>query len=171
VRAVWSWQRRRAKQLGAAGRCEGGAVAFTQYFGSALQLTPHLHVLVPEGVWQDRSYEALPPPAEEEVGAILVRVVRALRRDFEKLEVPWPEDGLDALWVAGIQHRLPLGEEPLPKGRRKRLAVVEGFRLQADSAVHAHDRQGLLRLCRYGSRGPIATERLSLRVDGRYEYR
>ena len=27
-------------------------MAFAQYFGSSLQLTPHLHVLVPEGPWR-----------------------------------------------------------------------------------------------------------------------
>jgi hypothetical protein len=31
------------------GELFGGAVVFAQYFGSSLQLTPHLHVLVPEG--------------------------------------------------------------------------------------------------------------------------
>ncbi|MCU0698368.1 MAG: transposase [Myxococcaceae bacterium] len=31
-----------------------------------------------------------------------------------------------------------------------------GFSLHADTSVHGHDRQGLERLCRYGSRGPVA---------------
>ena len=47
----------------------------------------------------------------------------------------------------------------------------EGFSLHADTRVHARDRSGLERLCRYGSRGPLALERLSLREDGSYEYR
>jgi hypothetical protein len=51
------------------------------------------------------------------------------------------------------------------------VAVLEGFSLHADTWVHGHDRQGLERLCRYGSRGPLALERLSRREDGRYEYR
>ena len=49
--------------------------------------------------------------------------------------------------------------------------MLKGFRLHADTAVHANDRQGLERLCRYGSRGPLAEQRLSPRDDGRYEYR
>ena len=50
VRAVWRWQRGRAKQLGYRGALKGGAVGFLQLFGGALQLTPHLHVLLPEGL-------------------------------------------------------------------------------------------------------------------------
>ena len=51
-----------------------------------------------------------------------------------------------------------------------RLAVAQGFSLRADTAVHGHDRQGLERLCRYGSRGPVAESRLRRLDDGRYEY-
>jgi len=100
-------------------------------------------------------------------------VVKQLAKDFAGLEVEWGEDGLEALQQAGIQQRLALVEEETsgPTHRKPRLAVVEGFRLHADTGVHAHDRQGLMRLCRYGSRGPVAEERLSRREDGRYEYR
>jgi hypothetical protein len=100
-------------------------------------------------------------------------LVKQLAKDFEALEAEWPEDGLELLQTAGIQHRLslPEGPEPRPSGRNERLAVLEGFRLHAGTAAHANDRQGLERLCRCGSRGPIAEERLSSRDDGRYEYR
>ena len=50
VRAVWRWQRGRAKQLGYLRALKGGAVGFLQLFGGVLQLTPHLHVLLPEGL-------------------------------------------------------------------------------------------------------------------------
>jgi hypothetical protein len=46
-----------------------------------------------------------------------------------------------------------------------------GFSLHADTHVHAHDRKGPERLCRYGSRPPLSLERLSLREDGTYGYR
>jgi len=147
-------------------------VGFAQFFGSALQLTPHLHVLVPEGLWgAEADFMPLPPPSEEELVGILRRVVKQLARDFEGLEVGWPEDGLDALQAEGVQHRLALREQGTPKPRGRRLAVLERFSLHADTSVHANDREGLERLCRYGSRGPIAQERLSRREDGRYEYR
>jgi hypothetical protein len=172
LQSVFRWQRQRAKQLGAQGGLRGGAVAFTQYFGSALQLTPHLHVLVPEGLWAKDDFVRLPPPEPEEVEGILRRAVKQLVKDFAELEEEWPEEGLEKLQSLAIQHRLALPEGEEPRLRKKsRLAVVEGFRLHADTSVQANDRQGLLRLCRYGSRGPIALERLSAREDGRYEYR
>jgi amphi-Trp domain-containing protein len=38
-------------------------VVFGQYFGSSLQLRPHLHVLVPEGGWDaEAAFAPLPPP-------------------------------------------------------------------------------------------------------------
>ncbi|MBL8953684.1 MAG: transposase zinc-binding domain-containing protein [Myxococcaceae bacterium] len=113
VESIFRWQRRRARALGARGKRLGGAVCFTQLFGSAFQLSPHLHLLAAEGVWSDE-YEALQARA--------------------------------------AQLRLPLDEEPAP-ARRGRLAVLMGFSLHADTATSANDRQGLLRLCRYGARG------------------
>jgi hypothetical protein len=132
-----------------------------------------LHVLVPEGLWKEGELVTLSAPAAEEVEAILGRMVKELRKDFRDVEGGWPEDGLEALQAEGVQHRLALEGEAQAenRGRRKRLAVVEGFSLHADSWVHAHDRKGLERLCRYGSRGAIAEQRLSRRGDGRYEYR
>lgn len=59
VRAVWRWQRAAAKRLGQVGQLRGGAVAFAQFFGSALQVTPHLHVLMPEGLFANVSVRPL----------------------------------------------------------------------------------------------------------------
>ncbi|MGQ0507733.1 MAG: transposase, partial [Myxococcaceae bacterium] len=100
---------------------------------------------------------------------MLRRVLRQLAKDFEGMEVGWPEDGLEGLQAQAAQHRLPLPEEP--RKARGRVAVLEGFSLHADTAVHANDREGLARLCGYGSRGPLSLERLSRREDGQYEYR
>ena len=62
-------------------------------------------------------------------------------------------------------------EGPYPQvisGRR--LANVVGFSLHANVGVAASDRRGLERLCRYTGRGPLATERLTRRPDGRLAY-
>ena len=58
VKAVWRWQRGEARRHGAKGALTGGRVCFWQWFGSQLQLTPHLHLylLVP-------SASARRPPA------------------------------------------------------------------------------------------------------------
>jgi hypothetical protein len=60
------------------------------------------------------------------------------------VEVGWPEDALEGLQHEGVQHRLALGpwENLAPQKRRPRVAVVEGFRLHADTHVHANDRVG-----------------------------
>ena len=59
---------------------------------------------------------------------------------------------------------------PATRHRKNRVAVAEGFSLHADTLVHANDREGLERLCRYGARGPIAQCRLRRLADDRYEY-
>ncbi|MFY0579742.1 hypothetical protein ACN28S_40745 [Cystobacter fuscus] len=53
-------------------------MSFIQFFGSALQVTPHFHSLVPDGVFVPREggvrFEPLPPPTQGEVERLL-RVV------------------------------------------------------------------------------------------------
>jgi hypothetical protein len=100
-------------------------------------------------------------------------VVKQLRRDFEDLELDWPEDALQSLQARAVQERLAFPEDEDEPGRpQRRAAVLEGFSLHAQTWVHQNDRRGLERLCRYGARGAVAMERLSVREeDGRYEYR
>jgi hypothetical protein len=71
VRALFAFQRRTARRLGVS-RPLAGAVAFVQRFGSALQLTPHFHVLVPEAVFEELDgtelrLHPLPRPTDAEV--------------------------------------------------------------------------------------------------------
>jgi hypothetical protein len=97
VEAIFRWQRHRAKELGATGKRAGGAVCFTQVFGSAFQLQPHVHGLVAEGVWNDGVFMELPPPSPEEVEGVLERALAQLLPDFESRGVAWPEDEYEAL--------------------------------------------------------------------------
>ena len=50
--------------VGRSGPCH----SFIQFFGSALQVTPHFHSLVPDGVFVPREggvrFEPLPPPTQ-----------------------------------------------------------------------------------------------------------
>ena len=79
------------------------------------------------------------------------------------------EDEYEGLQAAALQR--PLGVAvPSTRHRRRRVAVLEGFSLHADTAVHGHDRAGLGRLCRYGARGPVSEARLEKLDDGRYRY-
>lgn len=169
VRAVWRWQRREARRQGVTAPLRGGAVVFTQWFGSMLQLTPHLHVLVPEAQWASGGDVVhLPPPSDDDVTAILARVLRQAKKDFADLDAAWPEDEYEEGQRESLQR--PLGLELPPTARRRRVAVAHGFSLHADTWVHGNDRQGLERLCRYGARGPVAESRLRRLDDGRYEY-
>jgi hypothetical protein len=88
VRALFTFQRRRARKLGIR-TPHTGAVAFVQRIGSALQLTPHFHVLVPEPVFERVPMmgpepdalaarpHSLPPPDDEEVERLLRTVALA----------------------------------------------------------------------------------------------
>ncbi len=104
VRAVWRWQRATARRLGVRKRLRGGAVCFWQWFGSSLQLTPHLHLLVPEALWyEDGEAMHLPPPDEADVVAVLQRTLRQAMRDWENLDAAWAEDEYEGLQRRAIQ--------------------------------------------------------------------
>lgn len=168
------------------GRLHVGAVSFTQYFGSTLQLTPHLHVLAPDGVFTELDdgavrFVPLPPPTPVDVARIARSLVRRVTKRLDAwglfdVDMP-PDDEVESLRAHALQQALPFAAEAQslaavqPKPHHRRLAVVDGFSLHADTWVHEGDSQGLERLCRYGARGPLAEERLSRTSDGRYAYR
>lgn len=169
AKAVWRWQRQQARRAGATGCLRGGAVCFWQWFGSALQLTPHLHLLVAEAQWtEEGEVVTVPPPSEEDVARILHRALTQARKDWGDLDAAWPEDEYEALQQRMAQETLALGDAGASV-RRRRVAVEAGFSLHADTAVHGNDRQGLARLARYGARGPVAECRLKPLDDGRYQ--
>ncbi len=147
--------------------------------GSALQLTPHFHVLVPEAVFEELDgaelrLHPLPRPTEAEVETLAVtvarRVLRLLHARGVLEEQAVPDGALDVLQFEGIQ--VPRSR-PRPPARRsaRRRAFVEGFSLHADTWLHENDVVGLERLCNYGARGPLSLERLSALPDGRLAYR
>jgi hypothetical protein len=59
-----------------------------QFFGSTLQVTPHFHSLVPDGVFVPREdgvrFEPLPPPTQGEVERLLKGVRHRVLRLLEK---------------------------------------------------------------------------------------
>ena len=171
LKAIWRWQRQEAKRAGhGAAFSLGAGICFTQWFGSRLQLTPHLHVLVPEALWADSGeLVELDAPRGDDVAKSLHRALRQAKADWGELSAAWAEDDFEELQHQAIQARLAL-EVPPSRHRRQRVAIAQGFSLHADTAVHANDRVGLERLCRYGARGPIAECRLRKLADELYEY-
>ena len=178
LRALFGFLRARARELGLDG--QPGAIGFEQRFSSALALNPHLHVLVPEGLFAPppssggtATFQPLPPPSDDEVEALLLtiatRTVRLLRKRGLLDEDAFPSSAHDATLAASLQHRFPFPADTPP--RKQRCAFLEGFSLHANTHVHENDRPGLELLCRYGARGAISLSRLSRREDGRLAYR
>ncbi|WP_147441770.1 transposase zinc-binding domain-containing protein [Corallococcus exercitus] len=150
LRAVFALQRRRARGQGVRGG-QTGAVSFLQIFGSALQVTPHDHALVPEGVFVPGEggvhFEALPPPPQGEVERLLKVVRHRVLRLLEKrgaLPAQGPEDALQAYQEHSLQQRLRWTEVDVrpPPNKQPRCALLEGFSLHANTHLHANDRQG-----------------------------
>lgn len=177
LRAIFVWQRRRARQAGAAGP-RAGAVTFVQRFGGALNLNVHFHCVIPDGVFvRDDGgvrFVELAPPSDDEVMEVLRRVVARLERLLRPRLASREDDArpLDALGAAQAEAMSSLGTPPPDEGRvRKRAAYLQGFSLHAAVHLHANDREGLAHLCGYGARPPFSRERLSQLPDGRLAYR
>ena len=195
LQTLFAWQRRRGRSLGIVGG-QTGAVTFVQRFGGAINLNPHLHSIVPDGLFVADSsrdggaggclrFVPLPPPTTVDVEDLTATIARRL---MDRLAAVWEAEGssyldpaLAALCEAFFFSRNPpLGkrdtplltgmEDAGPQGKAL-CASVEGFSLHAAQSVPAHDREGLERLLRYGLRAPFSQERLSLRPDGKVVYR
>ena len=178
LRALWSYLRGRARQLGFDG--QPGAICFEQRFSSALTLNPHLHVLVAEGLFGvptvegAASFQPLPPPDDAEVEALLLtvatRTVRLMKKRGLLDDDAFPRSAHELTLAASLQLRLPFPSQQLPP-RKRRCAFLEGVSLHANTHTHQNNRQGLELLCRYGARGALSLARLSRREDGRLTYR
>jgi len=121
VRCLFSFQRKAARRLGVRAPA-AGAVALVQRFGSSLQLTPHFHLLAPEGVFEE--LQAL-TQALGRIAAVL---------DGEHPARPRPRPGLGAHRAAGPSLRLER-EADDELGSLAGPATRGGYA----SAVHLHD--------------------------------
>ena len=184
LRAIFGWQRSAARRNGErpARASSTAAITFIQRFNSALELSLHFHVLIPDGVFirdgddpdaRPRFVE-LDPPTDEDVaallGAIIERVTAMLKKrgrldDDDLGDEPEPQ----LLMALRPTRQRVVGSsevEPLPR----LCARKDGFSLHAGTAIHRNDRVGLERLCRYGLRPPLAQGRLSRAPDGTILY-
>ena len=177
LRRVFAWQRLGARRAGARDP-RAGAVSFVQRFGGALNLNVHFHCVIPDGVFVREEggvrFLPLPPPSDEEVLAVLRRIVSRLEPLLRpKLEAARadarPLDPLGAAQVEAMQSSRTA--QPDAGRARKRAAYLGGFSLHAGVHIHENDREGLAHLCGYGARPPFSQERLSALPDGRLSYR
>jgi hypothetical protein len=139
----------------------------------ALLLNVHFHSLAPDGIFEleeegPARFVPLPPPEDEDVEAILRRVIRRAVKILADYDEEFEDDALAALQAAEAERWLRY-PDPFPHVRRS--AFLEGFSLHAGVRIHENDREGRERLARYVLRPPLALQRLSRGEDGRLIYR
>jgi len=175
-----------------------GIVSATQFFGGALNLNPHFHLLALDGVFSTNldgnaaSFTPTRAPAASELRDLAQRVhervVRMMRRrgllrDEVDDDVPEPRplDGCAqlSLRLGKLGHVDELGvvHEPDPdearfgqRGRSPWSGEYEGWNIHAGVTVKQGDADGRERLCRYVLRHPLSLQRLSWTKDGRLSY-
>lgn len=186
MRILFAWQRRQARPAGHAA-AKTAAVVFVQRFGGAMNVNVHAHALLPDGVFvRDQSgtlsLVSLPPPEDKDILRLTQRLARRvtifLERRFAILE-PVDADVLESVIGEGMRNvpavADPSAQDDAPDGETskvrtsRRAASVDGFSIHADTAVPAHNRLGLEKLCRYGMRPAFSHERLSLSEDGQVQ--
>jgi len=130
LRALFTGQRRRARRILGVRRGHNGSVTFIQRFGSVLNLTPHFHTLVLDGVYPGPSHDLgsfvpLPPPETEDVGRVLAGTARRILRVLERRGLDPDEDSLASddpllamLTAASIRSRIATGPEAGESWRR-----------------------------------------------------
>jgi hypothetical protein len=197
IAAVSSWLRRRGRRLGIRGELKTGAVTVIQRFNCAVDLSPHFHALVLDGVYsfpvgRAPVFHPTPAPADKDVARVVTAVFRRVERKLADREtsvsqrrfaesapllIALAEASASGMVGTGARHGCritrirgaPANVDVLLMGRL--CAQIEGYNLQAATRLAANDRDGLERMARYLARPPIATDRLSLREDGRLELR
>ncbi|MFH1436969.1 MAG: transposase [Pseudomonadota bacterium] len=152
--------RRRGRKLGIRdGRT--GAVTFIQRFGSALNLNPHLHSLLPDGLFvpapepgRPLVFTPLPPPTDQEIEALTEKIADRLKKVAVAAGVGGDEaiepEGEQLLLAQSMAEALPSPLSPsffdtMPRQpvRKPLCANVEGYGLHAARIVAAYDRAGL----------------------------
>ena len=160
-------------------------------FGSSINLNPHLHVLMLDGVYvaaEQGTRRFIPAPrlTDEDVQRIVETTARRLIRLCQRRGLfddgavdPYAVEQplLAQIAAAAVQGTVATGERAGRRVRR-RLSDPEdgvragalcyasrGFSLHAATRVEADDRRRLERLCRYVIRPPVAARRLRLIGD------
>ncbi len=163
-----------------------GAISFVQFFGSALNLTPHLHILFMDGGWfrDKKGFRFLPVQGftSESMFEVIYGILRRLDLVFKAFGYV-RDDGEGE--EPELSEDIPLPFKPRsPKAYRRRgrspdhpnykqidpdKISIEGwcnvkfkwFSLHAGVAIKADDRFGLKKLIRYTSRSAVSPSRLS----------
>jgi hypothetical protein len=89
VRTIFAFTRRKAGIPASNRKARCGAVAFIQRFSDALNLDPHFHVLVLDGIYlidgkDELFFRHVSPPSDQEVARVAERIHRSVTRLMEK---------------------------------------------------------------------------------------
>jgi hypothetical protein len=110
----------------------------------------------------------LPAPSDEEVDAILRRVIRrAAKVVSSAANSEDREDALAELQAAELDRGQRFSDPFQPQ---RRSANLDGWSLHAGVRIHENDREGLEKLFRYSLRPPLSLQRLSMAEDGLLRY-
>ena len=120
VGVVSKWLCKKARSLGIKGTLKTGGVTMIQRFGSALNLNPHFHTAMIDGVYRIRIdgppvFHPLPAPTDEEVAHVVEAVCRKITRKLARLDGDLQEDAaeqeplLAALANASVAGRVATG--------------------------------------------------------------
>jgi len=114
LRPVFAWQRRRGRSLDIP-EGETGAVTFFQRFGGALNLHPHFHRLIPDGLFvpapgrEELEFVSLPPPSAEELASLTEMIARRITKRVRRRVDAADREGLERLCRYGL--RAPFSQE------------------------------------------------------------
>lgn len=193
LRAVRGWYRKKGKAVGIK-ESVGGSVTFSQRFGSALNLNPHFHALLLDGVFNARTNVFHPAPElqDEDVKEIVEltakRVIALLKRrgvldDDMYDDFACNQPVLAGMTAASVMGLVSTGDRA---GRRVRRILTDpadavktgplcfassGFSLHAATRIDGGDKDGLERLCKYVSRPPLAHGSLQQLSQDEYSFK
>ncbi len=154
LRSLFADHRRRARIHHGVQQAQCGSVTAIQRFGSALNLAPHFHSIVLDGVYGGPPHAPgpflpLPPPTTEDVARVMAGTARRVMRILEKRGLESGEDPLTAddpllatLMAASVRSRIATGPEAgLPWHRLgDRVDPVESEEGGADAEARAPER-------------------------------
>jgi hypothetical protein len=174
---------------------QSGSITFVQRFGGSLNVNPHFHVLIPDGLFVPGSHEQsvfapLPPPEDEDIQRITKRIAKRLgniaRRRIASAEQEEPcLDDPNILVYTSVAEALQLPRSPRSStsaldasaddhtsdNPKALCSKIDGFSLHAERVIAPHDRKELEKLCRYGLRAPFALDRIEIDPEGNVRYR
>jgi hypothetical protein len=149
VQSVFTSLRRRARKKLQVRKAYCGAVTFLQRSGGSINLNPHFHSIILDGVYISSlpygapRFHALPPPTDEEIA----RITAAIARRVEKLlvrkgllgeDAPTDPDPLEAderllsqLYSASVQGRVAAG----PRAGQRLLRLGDRIDVEGAEAI------------------------------------